>query len=230
MAALTDGQLKDLINGKIRPNKREAISGESLNEVLQQIRIVLAGAGGVDTNISTDDLVLPTGARKLNLGGSAYTDYFAFQKSDNSNYILKIEGDDKVLAGGFFTANANKTGNVGLAIYSKLNAIGLQYFNSMNQIAKQISEQNSGLLERWYSASQVLQVTHSASGKYSQFYNGWSFVGDTTTGIKFLNDPAQKGAFWGATPVAQQVLATGAGNTVDDVISALQTIGLFKQS
>lgn len=37
-------------------------------------------------------------------------------------------------------------------------------------------------------------------------------------------------AFWGASPVAQQVLATGAGNTVDDVITALQTIGLFKQS
>jgi hypothetical protein len=33
-----------------------------------------------------------------------------------------------------------------------------------------------------------------------------------------------------ATPIARQVLATGAGATVDDVISALQALGLVKQS
>lgn len=40
----------------------------------------------------------------------------------------------------------------------------------------------------------------------------------------------QKLGFWNATPVVQQVLATGAGASVDDVITALQTIGLFKQA
>lgn len=36
--------------------------------------------------------------------------------------------------------------------------------------------------------------------------------------------------FYGVTPTARQLLATGAGRTVDDVISALQTLGLFRQS
>jgi hypothetical protein len=36
--------------------------------------------------------------------------------------------------------------------------------------------------------------------------------------------------FFGATPVAQPVLATGATHTVDDVITTLQTLGLVKQS
>lgn len=36
--------------------------------------------------------------------------------------------------------------------------------------------------------------------------------------------------FYGATPVAQQLLATGASATVDDVITALQALGLVRQS
>lgn len=36
--------------------------------------------------------------------------------------------------------------------------------------------------------------------------------------------------FYSTTPVAQQVLATGAGATVDNVITALQNLGLVKQS
>lgn len=36
--------------------------------------------------------------------------------------------------------------------------------------------------------------------------------------------------FYGSTPIAQAVLATGAGATVDNVITALQNLGLVKQS
>lgn len=36
--------------------------------------------------------------------------------------------------------------------------------------------------------------------------------------------------FLGTAPIAQQVLATGAGHTVDDVITALQAYGLFAQA
>ena len=36
--------------------------------------------------------------------------------------------------------------------------------------------------------------------------------------------------FYGVTPTSRQVLATGAGASVDDVISALQTLGLVSQS
>ncbi len=49
------------------------------------------------------------------------------------------------------------------------------------------------------------------------------------TGTKIGTSDSDKLAFWDSTPVVQQVLATGSGATVDDVITALQTIGLFKQ-
>lgn len=50
------------------------------------------------------------------------------------------------------------------------------------------------------------------------------------TGTQWGTAAAQKQAWWGAAPVVQQVLATGVGATVDDVISLLQTLGLCKQS
>lgn len=52
----------------------------------------------------------------------------------------------------------------------------------------------------------------------------------TSTGSKIGTSTSQKLGFWNATPVVQQVLATGAFHVVDDVISFLQTIGLCKQS
>lgn len=49
-------------------------------------------------------------------------------------------------------------------------------------------------------------------------------------GSKFGTTSSQPLGFWGATPVVQQVLATGAAHTVDDVIGLLQTLGLCRQS
>jgi len=51
-----------------------------------------------------------------------------------------------------------------------------------------------------------------------------------STGSKIGTATGQKLSFWGVTPVVQQVLATGAGASVDNVISLLQTLGLCKQS
>lgn len=51
-----------------------------------------------------------------------------------------------------------------------------------------------------------------------------------TTGTKIGTATGQKLAFWNSTPVVQQVLATGGGATVDNVISLLQTLGLCKQA
>lgn len=48
--------------------------------------------------------------------------------------------------------------------------------------------------------------------------------------IDIMHNASGKLAFYAATPVTQQVLATGAGATVDDVITFLQTVGLCKQS
>lgn len=58
-------------------------------------------------------------------------------------------------------------------------------------------------------------ITGDASGRTRQASN-WQFDGQV--------------GFYGTTPAAQQVLATGASHTVDDVITALQNLGLVKQS
>ena len=52
----------------------------------------------------------------------------------------------------------------------------------------------------------------------------------TSTGTEIGTATAQKLGFWGTTPVVQQVLATGGGATIDNVISLLQTLGLCKQA
>lgn len=59
---------------------------------------------------------------------------------------------------------------------------------------------------------------------------GNNLIFDTATGTKIGTGTTQKIGFWNATPVVQQVLATGGGATVDNVITFLQTIGLCKQS
>lgn len=75
--------------------------------------------------------------------------------------------------------------------------------------------------------STVMQITDATTITMSDAVN---VVLNATTGTKIGTATGQKLGFWGATPVVQQVLATGAGATVDNVISLLQTLGLCKQS
>ncbi len=49
----------------------------------------------------------------------------------------------------------------------------------------------------------------------------------SAAGAKFGNNTA---GFCGASPIARQLMPTGAGKLPDDIIAALQTFGLFKQS
>lgn len=74
-----------------------------------------------------------------------------------------------------------------------------------------------------------------------QYHDGTKWTsqteGGTTVTFKYspsfgyqLGGSSDKLAFLGSTPVVKQVLATGAGKTVDEVITLLQTLGLCKQS
>lgn len=68
-------------------------------------------------------------------------------------------------------------------------------------------------------------ITFPADGSAAQ-----AVVPGTINGLKIGTATGQKLGFWNAVPVVQQVLATGALMTVDDVITFLQLIGLCKQS
>lgn len=73
------------------------------------------------------------------------------------------------------------------------------------------------------------RMTIDTSGVFT-FCDAANFAFNTTTGTKIGTATGQKIGFWNAPPVVQQVLATGGGATVDNVITFLQTIGLCKQS
>ncbi len=83
-----------------------------------------------------------------------------------------------------------------------------------------------------------LQVGASSKFKVSNagvitLVDAGNIVLGTSTGTKIGTAggaAGQKIGFFNATPVVQQLVATGAGRTVDDVITALQTLGLFRQS
>lgn len=75
--------------------------------------------------------------------------------------------------------------------------------------------------------STVLTITDAATITLADAVN---IALNTTTGTKIGTATGQKLGFWNATPVVQQVLATGAGASADDIISLLQTLGLCKQS
>lgn len=78
------------------------------------------------------------------------------------------------------------------------------------------------------STTSAKRVTIEASGELT--LEAGSHIQTSGNGIKIGTATSQKLGFWNATPVIQQVLATGAGATVDNVITFLQTIGLCKQS
>jgi len=70
----------------------------------------------------------------------------------------------------------------------------------------------------------------SGSAMISVLDNARDVQLDTTNGTKWGTSASQKQGWWGATPAVRQVLATGAGKTVDDVIAALQNMGLVSQT
>ncbi len=58
--------------------------------------------------------------------------------------------------------------------------------------------------------------------------DGINISAGTSAGTRVGTSASQKIGFWNATPVAQQVLATG--SSTDQVITLLQTLGLCRQS
>ena len=80
----------------------------------------------------------------------------------------------------------------------------------------------------------VNSITSGASGTDIDikedilFTEGKNIVTGTSTGSRFSTTASQKIAFHGSTPIVQAVLATGSTN--DQIILALQNLGLVKQS
>lgn len=90
----------------------------------------------------------------------------------------------------------------------------------------------TGNLQEWRAVGGTSALTAiDSSGNFVLKAN--NIVTDTSTGTMIGTAggaSGQKLAVLGATPITQQLLATGAGHTVDDVITALQAFGILRQS
>lgn len=85
-------------------------------------------------------------------------------------------------------------------------------------------DQDAGRLTwEWVTAT---HASRASRGKLTAYYTSTEQTAMTWDG----DTGGLKLGFYGVTPVARQVLATGAGASVDNVIQALQNLGLVKQS
>ena len=73
-------------------------------------------------------------------------------------------------------------------------------------------------------------MLQNVAGVTKLYGNGYAVLTAGSAGLALGLATGDKVGFYGVTPVVQQVLETGAGRTVDEVISFLQTIGICKQS
>ena len=63
-----------------------------------------------------------------------------------------------------------------------------------------------------------------------RFGEGSNIIVGTTSGTRIGTSATQKLGFFGKSAIVQPLLATGAGHTVDDVITVLQNLGLVRQT
>ena len=125
--------------------------------------------------------------------------------------------------GTLFSAN---TGYTATAIYAY--AITIDTFAATGAGTISIGEvvgvniENQGSSKAPTSHGLRIKAQSGSSASYSLYTEAGT--------VRLMASAADKIGFHGATPVAQQLLATGAGATVDNVITALQTLGLLRQS
>jgi len=118
----------------------------------------------------------------------------------------------------------DKDGNVGIGVTDP--DTKLEIFKAGNQLKLSFDATDNAI----FAVDTNGDLTISPSGSNFIIPDAKNIVLNTTTGTKIGTATGQKLAFYGSTPIVQAVLATGAGATVDNVITALQNLGLVKQS
>ena len=171
---------------------------------------------------------------------------FTLDAGSHSALQLSLSDLTASLNGGYIDIEDNGQGftnGVGLAINSTATtpendvAFQLSAHNGANkwQFSVRDTNQGDGTLFGFYQNNGTSWVTVLTITRGCQITleDGGNFVLGTSTGTQFGTAggaSGQKLGFYGATPVTQPLLATGAGHTVDDVITALQQLGLVRQS
>lgn len=198
-------------------------------------------------NIGSSDLAvdLADASRKLALSGNSSGEDLSFTTLGGDD-ILILKGDESIVIPtgylGIGTSNVGPSfGGHKLTIpnATSSNAISLQQSGGNGKAISVLLTANTGSNVFGYycisnnATSTTKQAIHTDITGSSTANLAWDLAnGDvklgTGTGSMWATADDQKQAWWGSTPVTQQILATG--SSTDDVITFLQTVGLCKQS
>lgn len=155
--------------------------------------------------------------RSVNTSGTVSFSIYPGDGTSNIQHFINGKGNSYVVA---------QAGNFGVGIGSGLNA-KLQVRATTEQLRVEYDASN------YYSTTvgSTGGVTFNAVGAGSQFtFSDKVLLSGEVEIDGDLNHDGTNVGFYGVTPIARAVLATGAGATVDNVITALQNLGLVKQS
>lgn len=199
--------------------------------------------GWKDADGTTDSTVLRIGTEKGSLGGTARAISFVTDGTERINVsgtantvTLPSNSTLNLGSGGILrTQYINDASNTVTSFV--LNSNGNAVFSDGSTTPRfQFAGTTSSFPSLKRSGTE-LQVRLADDSGFASFATGTLTIDEaknvvlgTTTGTKIGTATGQKIGFWNATPVVQQILATGGGATVDNVITLLQTLGLCKQS
>jgi len=199
---------------QIKANKTVYVDSISLQAGLgatQTFNVKNSGTGAVQTN---------------------FEDTVTFNDATGTNKAVVVKGHASQSANlqewqnsaGTALTVVDKDGNVGIGVTDP--DTKLEVLHAGNQLKLSFDATDNAI----FAVDTAGDLTITPSGSNFIIPDAKNIVLNTTTGTKIGTATGQKLAFYGSTPIVQAVLATGAGATVDNVITALQNLGLVKQS
>lgn len=223
---MTYAAIQDYINTYIRPNDKKEITGGQTNYLLHAMLDFTndsIAAIPASANIGTSDLAITSVVRKLKLNGSTASYSYGVYDQTGTDVLTKTDGQGK-----FWVPKGTIEMGVasGSPTYSQIYMKSGAYSHYWGVYNNQMYFDSAYYLNFNSGGSEIMQV----NGGGLTMLNTKNITFSSATGTQIGTDPSEKMAFYGKTPVVQQILPTGAGKTVDDVITFLQTWGACKQS
>lgn len=197
---------------------------------------------------TTRIVTVDTSGNGMRLGASAASGSLGIGAAPSVQFGLLV---DRTYASPAVTLCAGMTGefSVTTTAGSALVLYGLNFSARANYasgtigtvagINVSVRQTNTGAVTNAYGVL-VRSTTNTAGGTQTNNYGVYVESQATATNnyalytnagdIRLMSSNSDKIGFHGVAPVARQLLATGAGATVDQVITALQNLGLLRQS
>lgn len=215
-------------------------AGLTTSAINLYVPVVISGAAGTDrevfgTTVGVTRWALVLGNDAAEVGANAGSDFALLRYDDGGNFL-----------GTAFTASRS-SGGVWFADNIFVSPTKALYFDG--GVDTYIFESSADVLDVYVGAVEIVAFTPTTSyfkgavslaSTYQLFFDGgndtYIFESSANTlelvaaGNTMFEFTGTTMGFYGVAPTARQLLPTGAGKIVDDVITALQNLGLVRQS